>query len=96
MSSTSTDTEFPKAPPDVETPELPPVQAEAKSNQMPDVLIANGPSDVMTKELLELYFESRRAGSCGGALEDCVILSPGKAQLKFKNPEGNTFCEKCV
>ncbi len=69
----------------------PPVQSAAVSSpdvNLPNVLIVSGPPQIVTKELLEMYFESQRAGSCQGALEECVFLSPGHAQLKFKSPEG--------
>ena len=48
----------------------------------------SGLSKEVSREYLELYFESKKSGGMEGALEKCVMVQEGIAQLRFKDQEG--------
>ena len=51
----------------------------------------SGFSKEVSREMLELYFESRKSGGADGALEECVMVQEGIAHLRFNDPEGNNL-----
>ena len=67
----------------VETPDSP----EAESNSA--VIEVSGFSKEVSREMLEMYFESKKSGGMEGALEECVMVQEGTAQLRFMDSEGN-------
>ena len=44
--------------------------------------VSNFPSDV-SKDLVELYFESPKSGGCDGAVKSVTIIGPGVVQVQF-------------
>ena len=62
---------------------------EAESS---DTLVeVSGFSKEVSREYLEIYFESRKSGGADGALEECVMVRDGIAHLRFNDPEGNNL-----
>ena len=64
-----------------------PTSPEAETNST--LVEASGFSKEVSREYLELYFESRKSGGADGALEDCVIVQEGIAHLRFIDSEGS-------
>jgi len=67
---------------------LPQPVAKSPPDVFLDTLEVSGLPPSADKELLELYFETPRSGSLDGAVEECSIVSPGTAHIKFQSPEG--------
>ena len=61
---------------------------ETKLGELPfDTLeVSNLPSNV-SKDVLELYFESPKSGGHDGAVKNVSFVGPGVAQVKFSDPE---------
>ena len=67
----------------------PSVEAELEELPLDTVEVSNLPSNV-TKEVLELYFESSKSGGQDGAVQDISFVSPGVAHVKFSDPESES------
>ena len=52
------------------------------------VLEVSGYNKTVSKEMLEIYFESKKAGGKEGSIKEVSILSEGRALLKFNDLEG--------
>ena len=62
---------------------------EILAGESSSILIeVSGLSKEVSREYLELYFESKKSGGMEGALEKCVMVQEGIAQLRFKDQEG--------
>ena len=68
---------------------IPNVEAELEELPLDTLEVSNLPSNV-TKEVLELYFESSKSGGQGGAVQDISFASPGVAHVKFSDPESES------
>lgn len=52
------------------------------------VIEVSGFSSKISKEMLEMYFESKRSGGNLNAIKDSMIVDEGIAHLTFTDPEG--------
>ena len=64
----------------------PSMETEVEELPLDTLEVSNLPSNV-TKDVLELYFESPKSGGHDGAVKDVSFVSPGVAQVKFSDPE---------
>lgn len=64
----------------------PSIKTELKELPLDTLEVSNLPSKV-TREILELYFESPKSGGETGAVRDIHFISPGVAHVKFSDPE---------
>ena len=69
--------------------QLPQPAAKSPPSDILDTLEVGGLPPNADRELLELYFETLRSGNLDGVIEECSIVSPGTAHIKFQSPEGN-------
>ena len=73
----------------ISTDKLPQPAAKSPPSDILDTLEVGGLPPNADRELLELYFETPRSGNLDGVIEECSIVSPGTAHIKFQSPEGN-------
>ena len=67
----------------------PSVEAELEELPLDTLKVSNLPSNV-TKDILELYFESPKSGGQDGAVQDISFVGPGVAHVKFSDPESES------
>ena len=63
-------------------------QPDSESETECNVLEVSGLPPKADSDTLEMYFEGPRSGGCEGAVENCIFISPGVAQVKFTSPKG--------
>ena len=64
----------------------PSMETELEELPLDTVEVSNVPKTV-TKETLELYFESPKAGGHEEGVKDIRFISPGVAHIKFSDPK---------
>ena len=64
------------------------ILASPEAETSSTVVEVSGFSKEVSREFLEMHFESKKSGGMEGALEECVIVQEGIAHLKFNDPEG--------
>ena len=69
---------------------IPSVEAELKELPLDTLEVSNLPSN-LTKDILELYFESSKSGGQDGAVQDISFVSPDVAHVKFSDPESESY-----
>ena len=61
---------------------------QSTTNIADDTLVVRNLPKNMTKEYLQLYFESHRSGGCANGVKEVTMMKPGEAQVCFTNPKG--------
>lgn len=72
-----------------------PISTETKHHDIstseipqPKTIVVSGLPEKADEELVKMYFEGKRAGGSEGCVEECSLLSPVKAQVKFYDSQG--------
>lgn len=59
---------------------------QGTANIADDTLVIRNLPKNMTKEYLQLYFESHRSGGCANGVKEVTLAEPGVATVCFSSP----------
>ncbi len=63
-------------------------QSQTSTTNQPRTIIVSGVPADTDEDLLQLYFQGRKSGGCDDCVEECSLISSGKARVTFCDPKG--------
>ena len=71
-------------------------QVLSSSEVSEDILEVSNLPEQISKEFLELYFESPKSGGCSDGVKNVTLLGPGVAKVLFSSSDSEFFYNLAV